>query len=99
MPIGGFVRLIPKAGAEEELLARALDVAADVRTEPGNVLTLVMHDTEQSNDVFMFELFRDQAAVEAHRVARHSVEKGPFIHALLEVPMEIRRLETIEQDG
>src|SRR5262245_41664178 len=95
MPIGGFVRLIPKPGAEEELLTRALEVAEDVRSEPGNLLTLVFRDTEVSGDVFMLELFTDQAAVEAHRVARHTVEKGPAVHALLRTPMEVRRLETI----
>lgn len=99
MPIGGIVRLIPKPGAEEELLRRALEVADDVRGEPGNVLALVMRDPEAPDDVFMLELFSDQAAVLAHREARHTVEKGPAVHALLQTPMQIRRLETIEPDG
>jgi quinol monooxygenase YgiN len=95
MPTGGLVRLIPKPGAEAELLARALDVAADVRDEPGNVIALVLRDPARPDDVLMFELFADQQAVEAHRAARHSLEKGPRVHALLETPMEIQRLETI----
>jgi quinol monooxygenase YgiN len=99
MAVGGFVRLVPKPGAEAELLERALDVAADVRTEPGNVLALVFRDPERTGDIFMLELFQDQTAIEAHRVARHSVEKGPFVHALLQSPMEIQRVEVIESAG
>lgn len=95
MPIGGLVRLTPKPGAEDELLVRALDVASDVRTEPGNLVAFVLQDPGNPGDVFMFELFEDERAIEAHRVARHSVEKGPFVHALLATPMEIQRLETI----
>lgn len=96
MAIGGFVRLSPKPGAEAELLMRAVDMVGDIRTEPGNVLALLFRDPEQSGDVFMLEMFKDQAAIEAHRVASHSVVKGPAVHALLQSPMEIRRLEIIE---
>lgn len=94
MPIGGLVRLIPKPGAEQELLAKAHEVVADVRGEPGNMIALVLHDPSAPGDVFMFELFKDQAAIEAHRVARHSVEKGPLVHALLATPMQIQHFTT-----
>jgi quinol monooxygenase YgiN len=99
MAVGGFVRLSPKPGAEAELLERALEVIEDVRREPGNVLALVLRDPELPNDVLMLELFTDQAAIAAHRVASHSVVKGPAVHALLESPMQLRRLETIESSN
>jgi len=95
MPIGGIVRLTPRPGAESELLERALEVAGDVRTEPGNLFAYVLQEPGNPGDVFMFELFADQQAVEAHRVATHTVEKGPLVHALLARPMEIQRLETL----
>lgn len=95
MPIGGLVRLIPKTGAEAELLARAQEVAGDVRGEPGNVIALVLRDPAHPHHVLMFELFEDQAAVEAHRVARHSVEKGPLVHALLATPMQIQHFTAV----
>ena len=94
--IGGLVRLVPQAGAEQDLLARALEVANDVRTEPGNRLALVMRDPREPDTVFMLELFSDAAAIEAHRVAPHTVEKGPKLQALLKTPMEIQRFETID---
>jgi quinol monooxygenase YgiN len=94
--IGGLVRLVPQAGAEQELLARALEVADDVRrAEPGNRLALVMRDPREPDTVFMLELFDDAAAIEAHHVAAHTVEKGPKLQALLKTPMEIRRFETV----
>ena len=96
MAIGGLVRLIPKPGVEAELLERALEVASDVSGEPGNVLALVLRDPASPNDVFMLELFKDDAAVEAHRAAKHTVEKGPAVHALLATPMEIQRFLTLE---
>lgn len=96
MAIGGFVRLIPKAGKESELLERALDVAEDVRTEPGNLVTYVLRDRENGRDILMFELFTDEAALEAHRDAEHSRTKGPAVHALLEVPMQVQRVESAD---
>ena len=96
MAIGGFVRLVPKAGKEQELLERAIDVAHDVRTEPGNLVTYVLRDRENGRDVLMFELFTDQAAIEAHREAEHSKAKGPAIHALLETPMQVQWVETTD---
>jgi quinol monooxygenase YgiN len=88
--------LIPKPGAEAELLERALDVANDVSDEPGNVLALVLRDPASPDDVFMLELFQDEAAIEAHRIAKHTVGKGPAVHALLAAPMAIQRFETLE---
>lgn len=94
MPVGGFVRLIPKVGKEDELLERVLDVAEDVRAEPGNLVTYVLRDRENQRDVLMFELFTDQSAIDAHRVAEHSMEKGPAIHSILETPMQVQWIET-----
>jgi len=96
MAIGAFVRLKPKPGAEEELLERLLDVAVDVRTEPGNVMTLVMRDPGEPGHVLMLELFEDDAAIEAHRVAEHSKVKGPAVHAILKEPMSVQWVETAE---
>lgn len=95
MSIGGLVRLIPKPGAEAELLERALDVARDVAGEPGNVLALVLRDPASPGDVFMLELFQDEAAIEAHRAAPHTVEKGAAVHGLLAMPMIVQKFEAI----
>ena len=96
MAIGGFVRLVPKAGKETELLERLRDIAEDVRAEPGNLATYVMRDREGGRDLLMFELFTDQAAIEAHKEAEHSRIKAPAIYALLETPMQVQPVEILD---
>lgn len=96
MAVGGFVRLIPKPGKEDELLQRLLDVAEDVRTEPGNLVTYVLRDRDNRRDVLMFELFTDDAAIQAHREAEHSLVKGPHVRAILAEPMQAQRIETTD---
>ncbi|PEQ13905.1 hypothetical protein B2G71_06285 [Novosphingobium sp. PC22D] len=99
MAIGGLVRLVPKPGAEAELLERVRDIVEDVRGEPGNVVAYVLRDDANPDDVLMFELFADDAAIAAHRAAPHSHEKGPKIAALLAKPMESQFVETRESLG
>lgn len=94
MAVGGFVRLIPKPGKEAELLERLLDIADDVRAEPGNLVTYVLRDPDNRRDVLMFELFTDDVAIVAHREAEHSLVKGPHVHAILAEPMQVQRIET-----
>jgi quinol monooxygenase YgiN len=96
MPIAAFVTMIAKPGAEEELLARLTDVIADVRTEPGNLLAVLARDPADPSRIYEFAIYRDQAAIEAHRAARHSLEKGPLVRELFAEPMDPRMLETID---
>ena len=44
MPIGALVTLIPQPGAADAVIERLLDVARDVRDEPGNLLTILLRD-------------------------------------------------------
>lgn len=96
MAIGAFVTLKPKPGAATELFERTIDVIRDVRAEPGNLMSVVLRDPQAPDTVLLFEIYRDQAAIEAHRVAPHSIEKGPAIHALLAEPYHTRWYETID---
>lgn len=95
MAIGAFVTLTPKPGAHAELLEKTVEVIGDVRTEPGNVMSVTLRDPDQPEKIFLFEIYRDQAAIDAHKVAAHSVEKGPAIHAMFGEPLHTRWLETI----
>lgn len=96
MAIGAFVTLTPKPGAHAELLERTLDVIADVRTEPGNLLSLTLRCADDPEKIFLFEIYRDQAAIAAHRAAAHSVEKGPAVHALFGEPLHTQWFETVD---
>jgi quinol monooxygenase YgiN len=95
MPIGALATLVPVAGAESELVERLTDVAGQVSDEPGNLATVLLRDPEHPRAVLMFEIYQDEAAIEAHRSAKHTIEKGPAVHALLERPMEVRWFEVI----
>lgn len=96
MAIGALVTLVPKPGAEQELLERVKDVACDVRGEPGNLLTILLRDPEHAGTVLMFEIYRDQAAIDAHRSAPHTIEKGPAVHGILAEPMHARWFDVID---
>lgn len=96
MPIGALVTMKPRPGQQEELLERLVDILRDVRTEPGNLQAVVLKDPAQPGLVLEFAVYRDQAAIEAHRVAAHSLAKGPAITALLEGAYEARYFEVLD---
>jgi quinol monooxygenase YgiN len=99
MAIGAFVTLTPKPGAEAELLERTVDVIADVRREPGNVMSVTLRDPARPGKIFLFEIYKDQEAIAAHKIAAHSIEKGPAVHALFGEPLHTRWFETIDWPG
>jgi len=96
MPIAAFVTMTAKPGAEDELLARLTDVIADVRTEPGNLLAVIVRDPAEPGKFYEFAIYKDQAAIEAHRAADHSVNKGPLVRELFSEPMQPRMFETVD---
>lgn len=96
MPLGAIVTLVPQPGRAAELRQRALDVADVVRDEPGNVLSLVLSDPQNPEHTLMLELFRDQAAIDAHKLAPATVDHGPLVAPLLAEPIRRLRVETVD---
>lgn len=96
MPIAALVTMTPIAGREDELEAQLIDVIADVRTEPGNLMAVVLRDPAQPGKIFEFAVYKDQAAIDAHRRAEHSVVKGPLVGALLGAPWTAQFFETVD---
>ncbi len=95
MTIGKLVRMTAKPGASEELHARLLNAVADSRTEPGNLVAVLMVDPEDEHRFSIFEIYRDEAAIEAHREAPYAKESGPIIQALFAKPMEVETFDTL----
>lgn len=95
MAVGALVKLTPKPGVAKELFDKTVDVIADVRTEPGNLMSVIMRDADQPDAIYLFEIYRSQAAIADHNVATHTVEKGPQLRALLDGPPQSRWFETI----
>jgi quinol monooxygenase YgiN len=96
VPIAALVTMTPRPGCEDELLAGLTEVVADVRTEPGNLMVLLLRDPDQPDKIFEFTIFQDQAAIEAHRKAEHSLTKGPLLSALQSEPWHTRFFETLD---
>ena len=96
MPIAALVTMTPLPGREAELMERLVDVLRDVRTEPGNLMAVVLKDPKQPEVILEFAVYRDQAAIEAHRVAPHSLAKGPAVQALLKEPYQARYFDPVD---
>jgi quinol monooxygenase YgiN len=96
MPIAALVTMTPIPGREAEIEKLLAEVIADVRTEPGNLMAVVLRDPSQPDKIFEFAVYKDEAAIEAHRKAEHSVVKGPLVGALQSEPWTAQRFETID---
>ena len=63
--------LTARPGKAAELEALLVDMAPHCRAEPGNLRWDVWHDASNSDRYVIDELYRDAAAVEAHRGTPH----------------------------
>jgi quinol monooxygenase YgiN len=93
--IAALVTLTPKEGKRQELEDSLSEVLKEVRTEPGNILAMVLRDPTQPDKVFEFAVFRDQKAIEDHWAAEHSVRAEPKIGALMQNKHEPHRYEVV----
>ena len=64
------VRVKPEA-RERFLQAIEVDALGSERDEPGCLCFNVLHDLQDPNVYYFFEVYRDEAALEAHRAAPH----------------------------
>ena len=64
------VRVKPE-GRERFLKAIEVDALGSERDEPGCLRFNVLHDQQDPNLYYFYEVYRDEAALEAHRAAPH----------------------------
>jgi len=64
------VRVKPE-GRERFLKAIEVDALGSERDEPCCLRFNVLHDQQDSNVYYFYEVYRDEAALEAHRAAPH----------------------------
>jgi quinol monooxygenase YgiN len=93
--IAALVTLTPKEVKRQELEEVLSEVLEEVRTEPGNILAIVLRDPSQPDKVFEFAVFRDQEAIDAHWAAEHSVRAAPRVAALMVKNHEPHRYEVV----
>ena len=76
---------------QEFLAAIEVDALGSERDEPGCARFNVLQDMEDDNVYYFYEVYRDEAAVEAHRAAPHYAIWKAAAHTLAK-PAE--RIET-----
>lgn len=84
-----FTRLTAVAGRRDDLVA-SLESLADASRAEAGAETFVVHPARDEPDVVLgYEVFRDDAALAAHRASEHVAAIGPKLAALLATPPEI----------
>ena len=90
------VPLKVKPGKREQFLAAALDDSTcSVRYEPGCVRFDVLQDNSDPDRFFFYEVYRDEAAVEAHRASAHYARWRAAAAEVLAEPTNAHRCTTL----
>jgi quinol monooxygenase YgiN len=89
MPIAIFTRLTARPGRRDELLAVLTELAASTRAEPGNQQFVVHPARDEPDLVLGYEVFADDAAIEAHRATDAVHVARERLGDLLAAPPEI----------
>jgi quinol monooxygenase YgiN len=94
--IGIVAILTVQPGKQAEFEAIFTDLSASVRAdEPGNVFYQLCRSRESDATYKVLELYRDQAAVEAHRASTHFRAAGPLLGAVLAGPPVVELLDAV----
>jgi quinol monooxygenase YgiN len=93
----GIVATIPvQPGKQAEFEAIFANLAAAVRAdEPGNVFYQLCRSREDAQSYKVLELYKDQAAVEAHRASAHFRAAGPLLGGVVAGPPVIEVLDAL----
>jgi quinol monooxygenase YgiN len=65
------VTYVVKPGHEDEVAELLVQLTAATRTEPGCRMYLAHRSTTDTRRFFLYELYDDQTAIDAHRAAPH----------------------------
>ncbi|MET4582187.1 quinol monooxygenase YgiN [Conyzicola nivalis] len=79
-----FAEFTVKEGAEQEVARLVAGLTPLVRAEPGNVRFEPNVRREDSRRYFIYEVYRDRAAFDAHMAASHGVDFNSAIAGLIE---------------
>jgi quinol monooxygenase YgiN len=92
-----FATFHPKQGRDEEVRKVLKGMVADTRAEPGNeVYDLYSSDGDEGRSFHLFERYRDQGALRAHRDAEHYKAYRAAIPDLLREPIGVVVLKEVD---
>jgi len=78
------VARIPAAPGKRDELAKALQMALDnAADEPGTTFYILHEDSKDADALWMYELYTDQAALDAHQASDGFKALGPAITPFL----------------
>jgi quinol monooxygenase YgiN len=94
--IGVIATLKIQPGKGPEFEAVFAELAAKVRAdEPGNVLYQLTRSRTEADTYKVLELYKDQAAFDAHGVTEHAKAIFPKMGAFLAAPFGVDLLDTV----
>jgi quinol monooxygenase YgiN len=94
--IGVIATLRIKSGRADEFEAVFAQLGAQVRAnESGNLAYQLCRSRGEADTYKVLEIYRDEAALEAHRASEHFRSAGPALGALLEGRPEVELLDAV----
>jgi len=96
MPITVIAKLKVQPGKDAEFEAAAKQMIATVKeSEPGTVAYVLHKNTKDATEFIYYEVYQDQAALDAHGKTDHMKAFGGKIGALLAGRPEITKLDEL----
>ena len=92
------VRVKPEA-RERFLKAIEVDALGSERDEPGCLRFNVLQDTEDENVYYFYEVYKDEAALEAHRAAPHYAVWSAARAEAVDGPVEVTHTQSVFPAG
>jgi (4S)-4-hydroxy-5-phosphonooxypentane-2,3-dione isomerase len=90
-----WVKVRVKPGERKRFLkAIEIDAEGSERDEPGCLRFNVLHDRQDLNVYYFFEVYRDEAALEAHQATAHYAVWSAATDTL-DGPPEVTRCDTV----
>jgi quinol monooxygenase YgiN len=95
-PVSVFASFRPRPGSEEALRTLLRWMVEHTRAEPGCERYDLYEERDAGGALHLFERYRDQEALEAHRASGHYVEYRRQVGDLLEQPIGVVVLDPID---
>jgi quinol monooxygenase YgiN len=99
MTVAVFASFYPKPGHEAEAEAELRGMIGPTRNEPGNLRYDLYRISDGPVNFHLFEVYTDQAAVEAHRATAHYKAYRAKIPEYLAEPIGVKVLANLDVLG
>lgn len=94
-----IAKMVFQDGKRDEAIAGMGPMMEHVKSEPGTLEYHMLKDSKEENVLWMYELYADQDAVDAHLGSDAMKALGPAIGGLLAAPPELNFTEPVSGKG